>query len=308
MNLRTNKLVALLSVAVAYGFAVASAAATVTLVGDSVSLLVKTFMADLVATGVVFICSAVVDNSSMYDPYWSLAPPLMVWYWMDSLAVAWSLPVTIFFVAMCAWSLRLTCNCLLNWKHLGDEDWRYVGFRKRFGVWYWPVSLGAVHLFPTIIVFGCCIPAYTFIARGGVVETWPWFLLGATAMAGAFLLQLVADNQMRLFLQEHRGSRHVCSTGLWGISRHPNYLGEILFWYGITACSWATTAGKWTHIVFPLAMTALFLGYSIPAMEKRLLARRDGYSGIQKRIPMLIPRIGRPHEGEAPSDPTSEKR
>ena len=78
MNIRQNKAVAIGVVLIVYAFALASATATIALLGNMQSIVLKTFLADLVATGVVFICSVIVHYSSMYEPYWSGAGPGML--------------------------------------------------------------------------------------------------------------------------------------------------------------------------------------------------------------------------------------
>ncbi|MCK9287100.1 MAG: DUF1295 domain-containing protein [Sphaerochaetaceae bacterium] len=293
MNIRQNKAVAIGVVLIVYAFALASATATIALLGNMQSIVLKTFLADLVATGVVFICSVIVNNSSMYDPYWSVAVPVMLYYWIAEAKTGWSLPIVLLFAVILLWSIRLTANCLVNWEHLGDEDWRYVSFRKKFGNFYWPVSLVAVHLFPTLIVFACCIPAFTFIQAFGNSSSTTvrllWYVPGIILIFGGFLLQLVSDYQMLRFKQNNPGGKAVCAVGLWRYSRHPNYLGELSVWFGVMLCSLSIGEQHIVQGVFPLAMLALFLGYSIPVMEKRMVSKRPQYRQIQESVSMLIP-------------------
>lgn len=290
--LRKKKYIALLAVAITYAFAFASAYAVTNMFDNSLNPLLTVLIADLVATGVVFICSVIVDNSSMYDPYWSVAVPIMLYYWITNSPSRWTIFNSILFGAICLWSIRLTLNCLVHWQHLDDEDWRYVSFRKKFGICYWPVSLFAIHLFPTLIVFACCIPAYSLIQSGEVTNI-VWYVAGIALIIAGFVLQLIADIQMDRFIQNRTNHDEVCSEGLWQYSRHPNYLGEISIWYGVTLCSWGFGGPFWAFIVFPLAMTILFLSYSIPAMERHILARRPQYKLVQQTVSILIPRSPR---------------
>lgn len=83
-------------------------------------------------------------------------------------------------------------------------------------------------------------------------------------------------------------------TGLWSISRHPNYLGEILMWWGIYIIYLTAAAGdsSWEMLLLPaagaLANTCLFVFISIPMMEKRQIANKPGYSEYRKKVRMLI--------------------
>ena len=79
------------------------------------------------------------------------------------------------------------------------------------------------------------------------------------------------------------------SHGLWAFSRHPNYLGEIMFWWGIFIFGLASGLHYWWTIIGALSVTLLFTCISIPLMEKRNLLRRPEYASVTKKIPVLFP-------------------
>lgn len=81
----------------------------------------------------------------------------------------------------------------------------------------------------------------------------------------------------------------IMAVGLWRFSRHPNYLGEITFWWGLFIFGLAADSGYWWTVSGPLVITALFLFVSIPIMEKRHLERRPGYEEHKKKVSVLIP-------------------
>jgi steroid 5-alpha reductase family enzyme len=116
--------------------------------------------ADAAATLVVFIFSVVLDNSSVYDPYWSVAPiGIILFFALQSAAVP-DLRQIIVILLVCFWALRLTWNWLLRWQGLVDEDWRYADFRPNRA--YWAVSFAGFHFFPTIAVFCGCLLLFLF--------------------------------------------------------------------------------------------------------------------------------------------------
>lgn len=79
--------------------------------------------------------------------------------------------------------------------------------------------------------------------------------------------------------------------GLWGWSRHPNYFGEICFWWSLALFGIAASPADWWWLpVGGVAMVAMFLGASIPMMEQRSLARRPSYQDVVDRVPVLVPR------------------
>ena len=78
-------------------------------------------------------------------------------------------------------------------------------------------------------------------------------------------------------------------SGVWAWCRHPNYLGEVGFWWGIFLFALAAGWTNWWTIVGPIAMTVLFVGISVPLMDRRM-RRRPGYAEHVERVPALIPR------------------
>ena len=80
--------------------------------------------------------------------------------------------------------------------------------------------------------------------------------------------------------------------GLWSWSRHPNYFGEFGFWFAAGAVRRRRVAlpTAWWLFVGAVAMLAMFLGASIPMMEKRSLERRPGYQAVIDRVPRFVPR------------------
>ncbi len=229
-------------------------------------------LADLAATLAVFAFSLAFNNSSMYDPYWSLIPPFLALYWLLR-AGAHGLPArqALAGALLLAWAARLTFNWARRWRGLAHEDWRYADWR-RIGAAYWPLSFAGFHLLPTAIVFLGCLPLWPALTAPGR----PLGLLDALAAAvtaGAVALEAAADRQLARFLRT-AGRTDVLETGLWALSRHPNYFGEVSFWWGLWLFGLAADPSWWWTVAGPLAMTALFLGVSVPMMDRHLAARR----------------------------------
>lgn len=278
----------LAALAVAYAAALAAALAVAWALRGRHPILVAA-AADATATLVVFAFSVLHDNSSIYDPYWSVAPIPIALYWASladgggsSLRRAWVLAI------VCAWGVRLTANQLARWGGLGDEDFRYVELRARSGRGYWPLSLVAVHLLPTVWVFLGLLPAFPALAGHG--RAWRALDVAAVALAGgAVLLEAVADRQLRAFVRGRRDPAAVLDTGVWALCRHPNYLGEILFWWGLFL-SGVAAAPRWAWtMIGPLAITLLFVFVSVPWMDRRMAARHPAWIVRLRTVPALLP-------------------
>ena len=259
--------------------AAAVAAVAVCRLTASLSPVWSAGLADLAATVVVFAFSLGLNNSSMYDPYWSVAPALITVWWLTQFggvtgaAAVRQVAVT---ALVLVWAARLTWNWLRRWNGLADEDWRYADYR-RLGAGYWPVSFLGFHMMPTVLVFVAClslVPALSSGARAfGVVD-----VAAILVTAAAIAVEAGADRQLRRFLTSPRQPGQILDTGLWAFSRHPNYFGEVLFWWGVWLFGLAADPARWWTIVGPAGVTALFLGISVPMMDKRMLARHPGYA------------------------------
>ncbi len=245
-------------------------------------------ISDVLATILVFIFSLIFKNASVYDPYWSVQPPVILAFALakvkalgagnaESSLMAWLL-----FTAVLFWALRLTANWAYNFKSFEYQDWRYVMLKEKTG-WVYPlINLLGIHMFPTFVVYLCVLPAVTAIA-----ETAPFrpaslvFLLLSVAAA---IFQGIADIQMHRF--RNSGAGGFIRTGLWKKSRHPNYLCEILMWWGIGLASVFALGGQYWLLAGAAVNTLMFLFISIPMADKRQ-SRKPGFEEYKKSSRML---------------------
>jgi len=289
------------------------------------SILLKSVVATAVTVTIIFLGSLDFNNSSVFDPYWSVAPPLMLLYFAalfyypavfeygpPVVKTGHSLVVTIpfsgnalhpfgtggswyqaprlmiLFLLILVYSIRLTGNFLSGWPGLKHEDWRYISFREKTKNGYWPVSFLAIHFFPALMVFGGTLSLWVVVVHGykplNFLDILALFVTGF-----AIILEGMADRQLHRFLRETKDSGKTMNTGLWSCSRHPNYLGEILFWWGLFLFALAANPSFWWVIAGPLAITLMFLFASIPMIEKRMLSHRTDYLEYKRKVPMLIP-------------------
>lgn len=252
-------------------------------------------VADIAGTIVIFLFSMLFNNSSFYDAYWSVAPIALAgfWIWIARGDDPNVLRQMLLLGLVTLWGVRLTFNWARGWTGLGHEDWRYVDLRAKHGRAYWPVSFGGIHFFPTVLVFLGCLPVYAAMSDGsrpiGVLDA-----IAAAVTLFAIWLEATADKQLRRFVLSKPPQSAMLDSGLWAYSRHPNYLGEISFWFGLFLFGLAAGRAYWWTSVGFVSMLMLFLFVSIPMIERRHLKRRPAYSELMQRIPMLFPiRIGK---------------
>jgi steroid 5-alpha reductase family enzyme len=253
--------------------------------------------ADLVATIVVFAVSMLAGNSSLYDPYWSVAPPVIAVAWVLAASNGYAVRQLLVGCLVLIWAVRLTGNWVSTWRGLGHEDWRYVRIRDatRGRPPWWLVSLTGIQLMPTLIVFVGLLPVWSAVT-GGAHRLGPLDAAAVLVTTTAIGVEATADWQLRRFARDPANRGRVAEVGLWRYSRHPNYLGEIGFWCGLWLFGLAGSTPWWT-VAGPLVMVALFTGVSVPLMDQRSLRRRAGYAEHMRRVPALVPR---PRRGSRP--------
>ncbi len=285
-----SKAASLAIVTLAYVIAIAVAAAWLVWGPATGRLWLDTLIADLLATLVVFAFSRAYRNSSFYDAYWSVIPPLLLFYWWSQAGPGVDdLRAVLVATVVVLWAVRLTGNWVYAFPGLHHEDWRYPMFRDRAGKWEFAADLVAIHVIPTLQVFLGMVPVYVAVTRPGDGIAWlavVAFVIGVAAVT----LEFVADVQMHRFARVRKPGEAM-DRGLWSWSRHPNYFGEFSFWlalglFGVAAAP----ADAWWLMAGAAVMLALFLGASIPMMEERSLQRRPEYQQVIDRVSTFVPR------------------
>ena len=273
--------------------AYASAAVAVILVGkpiDHYNPILIVAVADLEGTAIIFGFSYLFNNSSFYDPYWSVTPPLIAiyWLWIGTPVSGSRFRQIVVLTLVLVWAMRLTLNWAVRWGGIQDEDWRYVDIRKKYGRSYWLMSFLGIHLMPTVFVFLGCLSLIPALATSGssfgALDT-----LAAMITAAAIMIEARADFEVTRFRKLNPDHKLLLKTGLWAYSRHPNYFGEIMFWWGIYLLGLAANPIYWWTIIGPASITLLFVFISIPMIEKRMLVRRPEYVEYMENTPPLFP-------------------
>ena len=261
---------------------------TVFLVPEDLSPLWTVAIADVAATLVIFAFSRGLKCSSMYDAYWSVAPIVIVFYW-----VFHSEPgihpiragAVLFLVTW--WGVRLTYNWARSWPGLDHSDWRYDILKEKAPKLWFLSDLFAIHLIPTVEVFLGLSGAWVALAAGTSPLSWI-DLVALIVTASAITIETMADQQLVTFAKVKKPGE-IIQTGLWKYSRHPNYFGEISFWWGLYIFGLAADPSYIWTVAGPLAMTAMFLGVSIPWMDRRSCERRLEYAEHMQRVNGLVP-------------------
>lgn len=183
-------------------------------------------------------------------------------------------------------------------KGIHSEDWRYIEYYRSVGggVPFWAGSLVSLHLTPTLLVFFGITPVHRVFFPGKSLSkpfsTVDWIAIAV--ICAALLIQGVADYQLKKFrgvTSSETGDPKAClREGLWGWSRHPNYFGEALFWFGFAILGYAEDSEMgfgWTWG----GSVAMFLFFRLSCYitDMRNLKRKPAYKDVMREVSAFIP-------------------
>lgn len=239
-------------------------------------------IADVAATVVTFAFSLIFKNASVYDPYWSVQPIviLIAYSLFSAPSAATLLPL----IAVLIWGIRLTANWAYTFHGLKYQDWRYTMLAEKTGKGYIFVNFLGIHLVPTLVVYGCVLPAVFTIRYSPAFNAGSAvFFVGSLL---AVLLQGTADIQMHRYRKNRTGN--FIRTGLWKYARHPNYLGEILMWWCVGLSAVCLEPSWWYLLSGALANTLLFVCVSVPLADGRQ-SKKEGFAEYKRNTRMFLP-------------------
>ncbi len=246
---------------------------------------------NLAAVTAMMLCGWLVSithrNVTIVDSLWGMGFVLVVWLTFF-LSDGYGTRKTLIAVLTTLWGLRL--SVYLSWRNWGKgEDPRYGLWRKKSGDRFWLVSLFKVFILQALFLWIISIVLQTGqLAATPRSLTWLDFA-GIIVWTIGFGFESLADWQLAMFKADPANRGRVMDRGLWAYSRHPNYFGEFLVWWGFYLITLATPDSWWT-ILSPLIITAVLLKMTgIPLTEQQLVKKRPGYSDYIRRTSAFVP-------------------
>ncbi|HVS63058.1 MAG TPA: DUF1295 domain-containing protein [Thermoanaerobaculia bacterium] len=249
----------------------------------------------LIATGAVvallmlalWLASLLLHDASIADRFWGLGFVLVA---AGVFPVgAGSIERRVLLLALAGiWGLRLTWHITLrNWGE--GEDVRYQKMRASWGSRFPWVSLFTVFLLQGVLLWLVSLPLQVGQASTTPAELTWLDAAGALLWVVGFGFETIGDAQLRAFKADPANRGEVMDRGLWRYTRHPNYFGDALLWWGIFLVASQTEHGPWT-VVSPLIMTFLLTRISgVPMLERHLRRTRQGYDEYCRRTSVFFP-------------------
>lgn len=238
----------------------------------------------MVATWLV---SLVLKNASIIDIVWGLG--FVITSWVLAVTIDGDSTRQLLLAVMVGlWGLRL--GGYLAKRNIGHgEDWRYKAMRKKKGARFGLISLVTVFGLQGVLMWIVSLPVM-FGNSDATPGVGPLAVIGVMVWAVGLSFEAIGDWQLVQFKKDPNNAGKVMQTGLWSLTRHPNYFGDALLWWGIGIVGAETGSGV-IGFIGPVVMTVFLLRVSgVPMLERSLMKRREGYAEYVARTSSFIPR------------------
>ncbi|MCH2211730.1 MAG: DUF1295 domain-containing protein [Fuerstiella sp.] len=238
----------------------------------------------MILTWIISLC---LKDVSIVDLIWGPGFVLTGWtaFLTTSGSAGWLLPLL-----TSVWGLRL--SCYLAWRNHGQpEDYRYQAMRKRHGRTFPMLSLVTIFGLQGVVMWIVSLP----LQWGAITidSGWHWLRIpGVTLWAIGLFFETVGDWQLAQFKANPDSSGKVLDTGLWRFTRHPNYFGDFLVWWGLYFVA-VSASGAWWTVIGPAVMSLFLMRISgVTLLEKTLKKTKPQYADYISRTNAFFP--GRP--------------
>lgn len=234
----------------------------------------------------LFLLAWAVEDNSIVDIAWG--PGFVLIAWLSMLWGSGALTRPLLATGMVTiWGSRLAAH--IYFRNRGEgEDRRYAAWRRQWGRWFRLRSFFQIFMLQGLLMLVIAWEVVLINTRSGSGLGW-LDGIGALVWLTGFCFQVVGDAQLTRFKRDPSNQGDVLDTGLWRYTRHPNYFGEAVMWWGIFLVA-LNVSGGWMGVVSPLVITGLLLRVSgVPMLERDMAERRPGYREYVSRTSSFFP-------------------
>jgi steroid 5-alpha reductase family enzyme len=233
-----------------------------------------------------WLLSLPLRDAGITDILWGLG--FVVVGWFDLVSATSATPRGILVCAFATlWGLRLAVH--IGVRNAGQgEDHRYAAWRDDAGRSFWWISLFKVFLLQAVILWVVSVPLLLAQLDAPTAALRPLDLIGAALWAFGLIYESIADWQLLRFKRQPDQQGRVLRSGLWSLSRHPNYFGEAVLWWGLGLLALPT--GGLLALVGPALLTFLLLRVSgVALLDRTMTERRPEYADYIRSTPAFFP-------------------
>ncbi|WP_349364284.1 MAG: DUF1295 domain-containing protein [Roseitalea porphyridii] len=248
-----------------------------------------TFALTCVAFTGIWLINVLTEDAGVIDYYWGpgFSVIALVHVWFHGIGGAYQ---AVLLAAVLAWSARLAIHLVRRHHGSVHEDGRYRAMRESGGPSWWWASLFKVFLLQAVLLWLIAAPLHVaFLADPSEVATVA-FIVGMAVYGIGLAIEWIADVQLATGKRVTGAAgpeTGMVTDGLWGISRHPNYLGEIILWWGVGIAAFAIS-GSLLALAGPALLTLVMRFVSLPLTEQHMMRTRPDYAAYMERVPALI--------------------
>jgi len=236
-----------------------------------------------------FLISLLLKRNDVADVAWGLGFVLLAWtsFFLSGSSGARGLVAGIL---VSIWGLRLAWH--IHSRHRGKpEDFRYLAWRREWGKWFYARSYAQVYVLQGALLFLVALPVL-MINRSPARAFGSLEVIGVCVWLFGFLFESVGDAELARFAKDPLNRGKILQTGLWRYTRHPNYFGEVVQWWGIWLLAAGVPGGAFS-IAGPLTITVLILKVSgIPMLEKKMAENPD-FAEYRRRTSVFVPWVAK---------------
>ncbi len=241
------------------------------------------FYITIIYFSLFFIVATIIRNNSIVDIGWGFGFVLTSWILFF---VYQNFNITSFIVNIMVslWGLRLFYH-ILRRNIFESEDFRYANWRKAWGKWVIPRAFLQVFMLQGILQYG--IGSVSFYINSNDIEFQYISIIGIVVWLIGYYFQVVGDNQLKNYIKLPNPKDPLLKTGLWEKTRHPNYFGESVMWFGIFIFG-ALNMVPLYLVISPLIITCVLYFISTPLLEEKMKTR-SGWEEYSEETPMFVP-------------------
>ena len=236
----------------------------------------------------LWAASLLLRDSSIVDIFWGLGFVISTWFYFAFTPEGYAGRKWLVSLMATLWGLRLSIYLLYrNWGK--GEDYRYQRWRQQAGRAWWWQSYLRVFLLQGLLLWLISSPLLAAqVSPNPRHLTW-LDVAGLAVWESGFVFEVVGDWQLARFKANHANRGKLYKSGLWRYTRHPNYFGDALQWWGFYLVA-AAASGGWLTVFSPILMTFLLTRVSGVAMlERDLVHSKPGYQEYVANTNAFIP-------------------
>ncbi|HEY1708374.1 MAG TPA: DUF1295 domain-containing protein [Rhizomicrobium sp.] len=251
--------------------------------------LLATFFLIMILMTLLWLLSLWLKDVSIVDIFWAPGFAIVVWAATLLRASPAGIHAAVLQALVTLWAIRLGAHLLVRWRSHQGEDRRYAAMRRKYGPSWWWWSLFQVFVLQGVLICVISIPLQMTVARGPAPLN-PLFYIGIAVAACGLVLEAIADMQLTAFRREAANADKVMDRGIWRWSRHPNYFGDALMWWGFYIIALSASLTLWWTAIGPAIMTFFLLRVSgVTMLEHTIARRRPEYEDYIRRTSVFIP-------------------